>query len=134
MGCAGSKAPNGGGAAAVQNPLAQEPGALVSAQGWDAAASATGHTPPPPPAAAAAAEPPPPAERSVPAVEGYDTMGMSADLVEAILHMLAPELVSAAKERSVRALLQASGAIAAGDFTSAITAHSSRRTRRRRAR
>ena len=37
---AGSKAPNDGGAAAVQNPLAQEPGALVSAQGWGAAASA----------------------------------------------------------------------------------------------
>ena len=40
----------------------------------------------------------------MPAVEGYDTMGLSAGLVEAILHNYEPELVGAAKERRVRAL------------------------------
>ena len=58
----------------------------------------------------------------MPAVEGYATMGLSADLVEVILHNYETELVGAVKERRVRALLQASGAIAAGDFTSTITA------------
>jgi tetratricopeptide (TPR) repeat protein len=43
--------------------------------------------------------------RTVPAVEGHCVMGLSADMVEALLRCLEPELVAAARERRARELL-----------------------------
>ena len=66
----------------------------------------------------------------MPAVEDYDTMGLSADLVEKILNNYETELVGAAHERRARELLKLSRrdttptAAQAGSFGANPTHHS----------